>query len=123
MGIDFSAFGPLFDGRLERAVQQGLQDAQEQVAEKGRDEVRSRLRQVLRHPTGYYSGHVQVVSGTDPRVTDGNVVYGPWLEGTGSRNRTTRFKGYRTFRLIRQRLQFEATVIARRVISNHIRRA
>jgi hypothetical protein len=25
-------------------------------------------------------------------------VYGPWLEGVGSRNATTRFKGYRAFR-------------------------
>jgi len=26
-------------------------------------------------------------------------VYGPWLEGTGSRNQTTNFKGYKSARL------------------------
>ena len=28
----------------------------------------------------------------------GGAVYGPWLEGVGSRNATTRFKGYWAFR-------------------------
>lgn len=32
------------------------------------------------------------------RIEDGGVVYGPWLEGVGRRNRTTRFKGYHSFR-------------------------
>lgn len=32
---------------------------------------------------------------------DKNIIYGPWLEGTGSRNRTTRFKGYASFRKTR----------------------
>ena len=31
-------------------------------------------------------------------IHDNNVVYGPWLEGTSSRNQTTRFKGYASFR-------------------------
>ena len=35
-------------------------------------------------------------------VTSGNAMYGPWLEGTGSRNATTRFKGYHGYRLASQ---------------------
>lgn len=31
-----------------------------------------------------------------------NAVYGDWLEGTSSRNQTTRFKGYNSFRIINQ---------------------
>lgn len=49
--------------------------------------------------TGHYRqnihGRVQHLTG---RIDDGGVVYGPWLEGTGSRNASTRFKGYRSFR-------------------------
>jgi hypothetical protein len=43
--------------------------------------------QVLQHPTGYYQSKITVErAGTGYRVTDQGVVYGPWLEGTGSRN-------------------------------------
>lgn len=34
----------------------------------------------------------------DTVVTSSDAMYGPWLEGTGSRNETTRFKGYHGFR-------------------------
>jgi hypothetical protein len=40
------------------------------------------------------------------------VVYGPWLEGTSKRNRSTRFKGYHLWRLTRQRVQERAPEIA-----------
>jgi hypothetical protein len=40
------------------------------------------------------------------------VVYGPWLEGTSERNRSTRFKGYRLWRKTAQRLQDDAPKIA-----------
>lgn len=49
-------------------------------------------------------------------VHDTPVVYGPWLEGVGSRNAVTRFKGYHTFRIIAQELQLEASDIAEREI-------
>lgn len=97
--------GPLFDGALAAALKQGIHEAQVAVAELGQREVRSRLRSVLRHPTGYYSSRVRAeVGASDPRVTDSRVIYGNWLEGTGSRNKTTRFKGYATFRKVTQRL-------------------
>jgi hypothetical protein len=58
--------------------------------------------------TGHYrrnvSGSVSTRSlkGT---ITDGGVIYGPWLEGTSSRNRTSRFPGYASFRRTSQWLQ------------------
>ena len=114
--------GPLFSGALESALKQGIHEAQVAVAELGEREVRSRLRQVLRHPTGYYSSRVRTeVTAADPRVTDSRVIYGPWLEGTGSRNRTTRFKGYSTFRQVTQRLNGGmGQTVAARAISDRI---
>jgi len=53
-------------------------------------------------------------------VHDTPVVYGPWLEGVGSRNQVTRFKGYHTFRIIAQQLEAEAAAIADRVIQPFI---
>jgi len=42
-------------------------------------------------------------------VHDSGIVYGPWLEGVGSRNYpVTRFKGYSTFRKVRQEIERKA---------------
>jgi hypothetical protein len=53
--LTYQAKGPLFDGRLEREIDKGLQDGLEDVAQRGVDLVRQRLHGVLRHPTGHYS--------------------------------------------------------------------
>lgn len=70
------------------------------------------------------TGQVQHVSRTytmpivveDPAVetivTTSDAMYGPWLEGTGSRNMTTRFKGYHGFRVAGQELDAEAEGLA-----------
>ena len=57
--------------------------------------------------TGHYARSIngQMVSSLHGLITDSNVVYGPWLEGIGSRNQTTRFKGYSIFRKTRDKLQ------------------
>jgi hypothetical protein len=55
-------------------------------------------------------------------VTDSGVIYGPWLEGTGSRNRTTRFKGYATFRKAAQELDRRAFRIAAAMLDRYVRR-
>lgn len=59
------------------------------------------------------------VSGLNGRIDDGNVVYGPWLEGTGSRNQTTRFKGYHSFRTVYQSMEKHKG----KVIKAHVQRA
>ena len=58
------------------------------------------------NPTGHYrrSIHGDLASSLHGRIHDSNVVYGPWLEGVGSRNDTTRFKGYAIFRNVKQGL-------------------
>ena len=50
------------------------------------------------------------------------VIYGPWLEGTGSRNYpVTRFKGYRNWRRVTQMLEKAAKPIAEKSIREHLR--
>jgi hypothetical protein len=98
--------GPLFDGRAPFIVDYWLGQASEHLADEGVRIVHQRLHEVLRHPTGHYESRVvKDRSFGDVAVTDSGVVYGPWLEGTGSRNRTTRFKGYATFRRAAQELE------------------
>lgn len=115
--------GPLFDGRAAIAAAQFARASQKDIAEQGKREISTRLHSVIRHPTGRYESRIRVQHfGSRSAVNDSGMVYGPWLEGTGSRNRTTRFKGYATFRRVRARLQKEATGIARKNLPRYIRR-
>jgi hypothetical protein len=58
------------------------------------------------HPGLYESSiHTERATVDHLIITDTPVVYGPWLEGVGSRNfPATRFRGYHTFRKITRRL-------------------
>jgi hypothetical protein len=47
-------------------------------------------------------------------------VYGPWLEGVGSRNNTTRFKGYHAFRNAAQALQQRFEGMGERLLSRNV---
>lgn len=121
--VNVSKHGPLFDGRAAKAVRDFCNTAEEEIAEEGADLVRAQLGRVLQHPTGYYESKIQADrAGGDWRVTDGDVVYGPWLEGTGSRNETTRFKGYMTFRKTAQRVDRLATQTAERILPRYLER-
>lgn len=57
---------------------------------------------------------------TDIVVTSRLASYGPWLEGTGSRNETTRFKGYMGFRISGQEMDLTAPAIADRVLAMYM---
>lgn len=110
MEVIVTASGPLFAGTASAMVQRYTQAGGEEVARWAEGEVQRVLEQVLRHPTGYYQSQVQVnrVSPDRFSITDGGVVYGPWLEGVSSRNQSTRFKGYATFRRVAKRVEQRA---------------
>lgn len=99
MSIKVRTTGPLFDGRARREVTSSIERMTKDVAQALHDEVQHNLKSSLRHPTGRYQRHVTVERRSDDYVvTDSGVVYGSWLEGVSSRNRSTRFKGYSSFR-------------------------
>lgn len=111
MEVTVRASGPLFEGASSALVQRYTQAGGEEVARWAEQEVHRVLEQVLRHPTGYYQSQVRVnrVSNDSFSITDGGVVYGPWLEGVGSRNYpVTRFHGYSTFRRVAKRVEQRA---------------
>lgn len=114
--------GPLWDGRLQRAIEQAIPEAEKEIADHGVTLVREELGKVFKRQTGHYVGQIQVDRTVGTRVTDGGIVYGPWLAGTSGRNRSTRFKGYAHWRRATQRLRAEAHDIAQRVIDEHLRR-
>ncbi len=97
--------------------------SERRIAQRGVVLVRTRLASVLKHPTGRYRSNIQVSNATPTKVTDGNIVYGNWLEGIGSRNfPKTRFKGYRTFRQTAVVLQREAARVAEQTLPTYTRR-
>ena len=126
--------GPMFTkgGYIVHAAAQG---AISDLVELGTE----RLDQMLRtRPAGVYlsvqearkgkasKGHYRknlhpMVKDLYGRIDDGNVVYGPWLEGTGSRNQTTRFKGYASFRRTAQFMQKQVPKILQTRIARAIR--
>lgn len=105
-----STKGPFFDdsGR-SRTVGNLTQAIEEELGQRGVNLVVGELGHVLKNPTGFYQRHIVTDRSKSVRtVNDSGVVYGPWLEGVGSRNNTSRFKGYATFRRMVQRLNGEA---------------
>lgn len=126
MMLDFdmtvTATGPLFDGRAERAVNDFMIAAERDVARVGMEDVRRELHTVLKHPTGHYESQLHVASTEQHAIIADPVIYGPWLEGTSSRNVTTRFKGYFTFRRITQQLQRKSVAIANSTLQRFIAR-
>lgn len=117
--VTVTATGPLFDGRAERAVQEFVDDARDEIGAHAEDLVLARLGTVLQHPTGYYESQVRARNGGADRVvvSDGGVVYGPWLAGVGSRNfPATRFKGYDHWRQAKQAIERDAPEIADRLL-------
>jgi len=67
--------------------------------------------------TGNYRRRITPkVDSLNAKITDNGVVYGPWLEGTSTRN-NARFPGYATFRKVSQSLEKKA----KRILAKHLR--
>lgn len=121
---DFIAKGPLFDGRAQVNIRAWIDESVQTISFEAARDVQTLGMSQYREPTGYYSSRVQPdrISEVEGRVHDNMVVYGPWLEGVGSRNATTRFKGYRTWRITGQKYQRRAAQIAIRVLKSYLPR-
>ena len=114
--------GPNFNGLGPSIVVRSARDMEEHLAEEGAQMVRTELMQVLRRETPYYRTQITTREMYGRHViTDGGVVYGPWLEGTSERNRSTRFKGYATFRRMAQKLDRDADSILREHVFRLVR--
>lgn len=101
--------GPLFDMRARRIFNQFSDELEEEAAEWALDHIKGTFHTHFKNPTGFYESNVRIRNtSSGHEVWDGGQagpVYGPWLEGVGSRNATTRFKGYHAFRRAAQALE------------------
>lgn len=116
--------GPLFDSRSTRAFDDFADELEEEGAEFALDHIRSTFHTHFRQPTGYYESNVEIRrTFTGHEVWDGGLagpVYGPWLEGVGSRNDTTRFKGYHAFRKAAAALEARIEAMGERLLHRNV---
>lgn len=104
----FNLRGPFFTYDADMAIEQYAGDVRNDLATRALVGVMAVY--ASPHPTGirkrtpFYETRLNIDDGGDPhgsgtsRVNDMGVIYGPWLNGTGSRNwPVTRFRGYGGF--------------------------
>lgn len=97
MSVEITFRGPLFDGRAERAIERACDDARDDIAAMAEERVLIGTSASFKTRTPYYETRVTTTRVTSEvsLVHDQGVVYGPWLEGVGTRNRARPgFPGY-----------------------------
>lgn len=116
--------GPIFNAAAtDAALDDFLRDAKFDVAAQALAEVATNLDRSIRQPTPYYETQIAADwQGSDRVVHDRGIVYGPWLEGTGSRNRTTRFKGYASFRRATEAVRERVPALVSRALDRALTR-
>lgn len=115
--------GPLFEGLVPGMVDAMMLEMQADLANAGFAQVRQNLDASIKNPTPYYETQITVEPrGEETVIHDRGIVYGPWLEGVGSRNKTTRFKGYASFRRAYQDLVSRAPARLEIIASRWVRR-
>jgi hypothetical protein len=134
MKVSYKATGPLFKAGgpdLEReingAINQLVQMGEERLAETLRPRPAgvflSKAQAGEKASSGHYRRNISTKFGNlSALIMDGNIVYGPWLEGIGSRNETTRFKGYASFRRTGDWLEGKAKGVLKAYVGRFVRR-
>jgi hypothetical protein len=115
--------GPLFNGQAAKILSDCVVDISDDIGRQGVNDIKTRLGAVLQNPTGRYERSIQTDrQRNDLSINDSGIVYGPWLEGVSSRNQSSRFKGYATFRQVTQQLDVKAGQIATSKVAKCARR-
>lgn len=114
-------------GQARRIMRHVRDESEEEAAEWGLAHIRRHFHTHFKEPTGYYESrvHISNSSAGHKEITDGGEagpVYGPWLEGVGSRNATSRFKGYWSFRTVASLLEQRYERIGESVLRRWINR-
>lgn len=120
--------GPVFDGRANGYMDTMLAEIKAEVADYSLFQWRMNLDESIQVSTGRYTGSTEVVRRElDFVVDDGYpgsaILYGPWLEGVGSRNESTRFKGYFAMRRAANQVRLKVRDLAAPIVDKWTGRA
>lgn len=111
----------MFDGRAEKDVQNAADEWEQRMATLTAADVRATQNVTFRTQTPHARLMTQATrDGVSWKVWDQNLIYGPWLEGTGSRNRTTRFKGYGIWRAAFSRAQARCVNVGQPIVAKWV---
>jgi hypothetical protein len=116
---------PVFDQRGPNYTTRAADAGSKEVAQYARRQIITHLERRMQHPTGHYVSTLDVVrEGPGWKVEGEGTVYGRWLEGVDRRQLSgqVRWKGYRAFRTISQRIRTRAAELAWPAIRPWIRR-
>jgi len=126
--------GRFFDGTARRRLTRAVSEAVRDLTSEAETFLNDRLRPqsgggVYKNigvaeggSTGNYRRNISThMRQLNALISDGGVIYGPWLEGISSRNATTRFKGYSSFRRAAQFAQEKSNRVFRAYISTYVR--
>lgn len=133
MTVEVITSGPLFSSGVEGLINSAIDTMNDDISRAGERKLQEMLKPqpggvlksesdaggprgatgAARGSTGEYSRGIHaLVTNALIEITDNGAIYGPWLEGESSRNESTRFKGYSTFRRVTQWLEEEYMPIA-----------
>lgn len=114
--------GDISDGKMQQDAKDYEHDVAKAIADEAHDIWVRNLVSSIRHPTPYYWTRIDTreLSPTRYRIHDHGIVYGPWLEGTGSRNApVTVFPGYHALRRAQEEIAGKRGSIARRILRRY----
>lgn len=123
MSFNITYSGALFDGVAVTELKAAEAALQREIAEYAEFQWQMNMTESFQNPSEppRYQSHVNIAKrGGDLVVNDGwpgsGLAYGPWLEGLGTRNATTKFKGYRSMERARNSVAQKVDAIAKPII-------
>lgn len=114
--------GPISSGKMQRDVAAYEHDVAEELADMAEETWVRNLQGSIRNPTPYYWTRIDTrpLGANRYEVHDHDIVYGPWLEGTGSRNTPNSiFPGYRSLARTKESVRRRRGGVARRILRRY----
>ncbi len=115
--IEVTFRGPFFATfKRQSIMREFIRSAVARVTVLTQEELHVAMGRKFKHPTGHFESQMMMTVVSDrQRVISDPVVYGAWLEGTSRRNQSTRFKGYRIWKMTRRKMKKLGTAIAQAI--------
>lgn len=116
------AQGPISSGNIHKHVRDYEKDVARELGEEAEDTWLNLLDERLRHQRPYYTTRItnKRVAWNRYKIHDNGVIYGHWLEGTGSRNApVTIFPGYWSMRDTKVDMKAKRRPIAEEILVQH----
>lgn len=114
--------GLILEDKYRQILDEAIDQMLLEISDEGEKQLHTIMHSSFRNATGYFESKITTMVRDKEVIIDDPVIYGPWLEGVGSRNKKSRFKGYNMFRRATQQLERTAEGIAERVLSKYVER-